>query len=785
MNISLSYNWIKEYIKVKKSPQEFAREFSLHSQTIDRVHEVSAKWKNVITVKITALEKHPNADTLRLATVDTGSKTLRVVCGAPNIAVGQIVPLVQEGGEVMGPERKPFTVKKANIRGVESNGMLCSKRELGLSEEHSGIFVLPKDTKIGVTLESILHLNDHIFDIEVTSNRPDAHSVIGIAREASAIFKTPFIHKESKTRLTIDKNIKISVMVKEPKLCKRYQAIVVKDIQVDSSPLWMQMRLMASGIRPINNIVDITNYVLLEYGQPMHAFDYDKIQDKTIVVRRAKSGEKIFALDGKSYGLLESDLVIADSKNPMAIAGVMGGNDLSVGENTKSIVFESAIFDEVSIRKTSRRLHLFSESSNLFEKGLSPHGTEQALARALDLAQKIAGAKKTSAVIDIKKYTAKKIFVSLSAENVTRLLGISIKPTAIISLLKSLGCRAFGGKIIKVQIPWYRSLDLVEEVDIIEEVARMYGYHNIASRLPEGLIPQIPIDKIFAWEYFAKNALQGIGMTEIYTYSMVSREMIEKAGFEIKKALKIFNPLSSDLEYMRPTILSSVLNVVAENEAKKENIKIFEIARIYAPKENSLPEESIKLALCFCGTNNIFYEAKGTIEFLAKKMGVSFHFSTGAHGEMWKKDAVQDIMYKEVKIGEYGLLSEKVTGVFGIKKRVAIAILDFMVLSRVASLAKEFIPLPEYPGIERDIAVVLEKSISWQKIEKAVSVFHPLIREVKFVSVYEGKELEGKKSLALRIVVRSQERTLKSEEADLVVASLLKKLKEEFGAQQR
>ncbi len=797
MNISLSYNWIKEYIKTGLSAREFAREFSLHSQTIDRVREMKPQWKKVMTAKIANIENHPNADKLRLATVDTGSQTLQVVCGAPNIAVGQIVPLVLEGGEVLGHDGKLFIVKKANIRGIESNGMLCSKRELGLGDDHSGIFILPQDSKLGVTLESILPLGDSIFDIEVTSNRPDCMSVLGIAREAGAIFRPPHAsppheggNKGGSSSLQKVRNKKelfpFKVIVKNKKLCFRYQAVVVSNIKVEASPLWMQARLMSSGIRPINNIVDITNYVLLEYGQPLHAFDYDKIKNNQVIVRKAKAGESIHALDGNTYSLIPSDLVIADSQHPIAVAGVMGGEDSSVTHSTKTIVFESAVFDPVSVRKTSRRLHLVSQSSNIFEKGVSPKGAEMALFRALELAQKHANGRTASKIFDIKAKTDKKRAISYDTKNTKRFLGVDIGNAKVKKILQSLGCSVSGGNIIKITPPWWREQDLKEERDIVEEIARIYGYHNLPSELPQGVLPMRHEDKLIYWENYSKKILEAVGLNEVYTYSLVSKKMIEAMGLRAEECLKLYNPLSSDLEYLRPSLLSSILSVVSENQEKRNEIKIFEISRVYIPKPNELPEESAKLAMAFLGGSKEFFECKGIIEHIFKKSGMpEVEFKKTQDMPFWRSQTILDVYCKNEIFGKIGMIHPKIAKAFDIKKDLTLANIDFTKFAKFARHNKSFNPLPEFPAIERDLALVCARNIAWESLEKFISQHHPLIASVEYLSTYTGQELGSNKSIALRITFQSKERTLISQEIDDVIKNLVKSLQEKFNVKLR
>ena len=793
MNISLSYNWLKEYVKTNKSAREFAKVFSLHSMTIDRIHESEQKWKNVITVKILSIEKHPNADKLRLATVDTGKEKIKVVCGAPNIEAGHIVPLVKEGGEVMGPDGKNFIVKKANIRGVDSPGMLCSKRELGLGDDHTGIFILPKETKIGEPLEKVLPSGDAVFEIEVTSNRPDAMSAIGLAREAAAIFKTKFLYKEPKHDIKVPKDAdakkyNLSIRVSEKTLCPRYQAVVMAGVRVEPSPLWMQSRLMQSGIRPINNVVDITNYVLLEYGQPMHVFDYEKLQGVEIIVRRAKDGEKILALDGNAYSLGNDNLVIADAKAPVAIAGVMGGEMSAVKETTKIIVFEAANFNPISVRKTSRKLRLISESSNLFEKGLSPEGTAPALLRAIELTQKVAHGQVVSKIFDTyKKEDARKV-VKVRMQEIESYLGITMKSTEVKKSLELLGFGVAGGLSLTVLVPWWRKNDVAMPEDIIEEVARIYGYHKLPISLPTGEIPKHSNDTVTVWADLYKDVLQGVGFTEIYSYSMVSKRVLERLYINPDSCLKIANPLNEDLEYMRPTLLPGILEAMAFNQENFEKIKIFELSRVYLPKGKDLPDESLRLFVALSGGEDLFSRIKGVAELLLKKFGVSEtkYISKPTEGKsVWRKGICQDMIRADKTIGRIGFIDKGILHSFGIKKDMAVLDLDFSHLALVSSTMKKYTPPPAYPQIIRDLALVVIPDLSWKDLEDYISRFHVLIQRVDYLSTYTGKELEGKKSVALRLIFQSDKRTLKSGEVDDIIKQLVVQLEQKFGAKLR
>lgn len=788
MNLNLSYNWIKEYFKADKPIAEFVREFSLKSQTIDRATKVEPKFKGIITAKILKIEKHPNADKLRLATIDAGHGEQTVVCGAPNIAAGQIVPLAPESAQVIDPDGNPFIIKKARIRDIESNGMLCSQKELGLGEDHTGIMILPAGTPIGKPLDKILDLNDYILEIEVTSNRPDAMSVVGLAREAAAALNVKANIKIPELKLDKETEIPLSVEVKESKLCPRYNAVVMTDVKIGPSPLWMQLRLMQSGMRPINNLVDITNYVLLEYGRPLHVFDYEKLNGQKIIIRKAKSGEKILALDGNSYSLKPEHLVIADAKAPVAVAGVMGGELSAAIKETKTIVFESAAFDPVLIRKTARELNLHSDSSDLFEKNLHPESTFVGILRAIELTQQIAGGKIASPIIDIYSKPYKPTKIKFNPANIKRYLGVEIPVKEVKRILESLGFETGGLAALNVTVPWWRAYDVEFEHDLIEEVARIYGYHNLPTELPAGKIPIEPKDRIFFWEDKVKDLLSGLGFSEVYNYSMVSKELLNKVGFPESKALPIDNILNEEMQFMRTTLLAQILQTVSNNLNNFNNQNIFELSNIYLlDKPTQLPQELPKLTGAIVN-DDPFFSAKGVMEFLLNKIGIKDYELklTDQSCPLWEKGLALDVFSGKNFLGQFGIIKKNILGNFDIKKPVAVFDFNFSALAGLATTIKSFNNLPEFPSIVRDLSLVIDSSIVWKDIKDLIRHSDKLIVGLDYLNTFIDQSLgDNKKSLALRITFRSAERTLKSEEVDQIINKLVKELENKFHAKLR
>ena len=793
MDLSISYNWLKEYLKTNRSVEEFVREFSLRSQTIDRFRPMKPGFQDIITAQILEINQHPGADRLKLVTVDNGKGKQTVVCGASNIALGQIVPLAKVGSLVIADDGQIFEIKKAKIRGVESDGMLCSPRELGLGDDHSGIMVLPPGTTSGKKLEEIFDFNDYILDIEVTSNRTDAMSVVGLARDAGAVLGDKFTVRIPEPKLLNNhkkEDLPLGVKVEESKFCPRYNAVVMTDIKVGPSPLWLQLRLIASGIRPINNLVDITNYILLEYGRPMHVFDYEKIDGQEIVIRFAKKNEKILALDGEIYQLLPHHLVIADGKRPMAIAGVMGGEESAAHETTKTIIFESATFDPLLIRKTARELDLHSASSNLFEKNLHPESTFAGILRAIELTQELAGGKVVSPIVDIYSSKYKPQEIKLDLNDIKRYLGLNLKVGEVKNILIALGFEVSGTMILKVVVPWYRAYDVTASHDLIEEIARVYGYHKLPVSLPKGEIPAEAKDPIFFWEEKIKNYLSGVGFSEVYNYSMVSAKTLESMGYLTKQAIRIANPLNEDMEYMRSTLLPQILQNVSDNADNFSNQKIFELSNIYIPvKGNDLPKELLKLTLAVTGdSKNIFALVKGAAEFLLKKMGIAdYEFKISDDNcPIWEKGRCLDVYIDNKFIGQFGIPSTDITDRFGVNQGVALADFNFQTMVTYAKTENIFEPIPDFPSVVRDLSVIVDKKVTWDEIKALVSNSNDLIVSVDYLNIYIDKSLgENKKSLAFRLTFRSKDRTLTSEEVDQILVKIEKKLEQNFSAQIR
>jgi phenylalanyl-tRNA synthetase beta chain len=566
--------------------------------------ETIGGWENIVVGEVVAIAPHPNADRLKLATVDVGGERLTSVCGAPNVAIGQRIPFAPIGAQLLDAESgEHIRLKKAKIRGVASDGMICSERELGISDHHEGIMVLPTDAPVGIHLDE--YMGDSILDMDLTPNRPDLLSVIGIAREVAALTGETMTTTDTKYIEAGESIVgQASVEIHDPDLCPRYCASLITGVKIGQSPAWLEQRLLACGMRPINNVVDATNYVMLEYGQPLHAFDFDNIADRKIIVRRA-ANESMHTLDGVARDLSDDMLVIADGMGPIAVAGVMGGAESEVTESTTSILLESANFNAASIRRTSTRFKLRSEASLRFEKGLSPELPLPALKRATQLIAEISGGKIASGIIDIYPGRKEVDPISLTTKKVARVLGIEISYEKIVTVLESLGfqCTLIGAGELQVARPYWRT-DVRLAEDLVEEIVRIIGYDELPTTLPSGALPAYIPDPIRALKMRISDILVGCGMQEVVTYSLTSIDALQRI-LPQTAPLKIANPITTEQEYLRTTLRPGLLQVLSANAKHEENgIRLFEVDKVYFPRTGDLPEERHMLAGVLCGTRH-------------------------------------------------------------------------------------------------------------------------------------------------------------------------------------
>jgi phenylalanyl-tRNA synthetase beta chain len=790
--MKISYNWLKELVDIRWSPEATAEKLTLLGFQVESLQKMGVKVQKVIAVQIESIEKHPNADRLQLANIFDGKERKQIVCGAPNIAAGQIVPLAIPGAKLAGG----FEIKVSKIRGVESFGMLCSERELGLSDSHQGILILPEKSELGKEVKDIMGGDDVVFEVEITPNRPDALSHVGIARELAALQGKPLklptsIWKAGKGE------IPCQITIKDTQGCSRYLGKNFSEVKVGPSPAWMVQRLNTCGIRAINNIVDITNYVLLEWGHPLHAFDLEKLGGKEIVVRRAKEGEKIEALDEKTYDLKTSDLIIADNKVPVAIAGVMGGQGTGVTESTTHILLESAVFDRVTVRNTSRRLNLISESSYRFERGTDAQTAADASLRAAQLIMELAQGKPGSAK-DAFPRKPKKATVPLRHKRLNQLIGCDIPKVQTEKILKSLG---FAPKKSKTgwtcTVPAHRK-DILEEYDLVEEVIRLYGYDNPPDTLPSlnpGIIPetQAPLDLVHLTQ-----SLKGLGIHETMTSSFSSLPLC--LGFDVKESetIELLNPISQEETIMRPFLVGNLLKAVQRNiYFQRDSVRLFEIGKKFIKNPaNQEPIEKTVLSVILYGLSRNtywkskssavdFFELKGITTLLNENFGSPVQIHTRENLKSFLHPYQCFELYRNGKsVGWGGMFNPVLQHDWDFKFPCAILEWD---LERISLPQPTMSPLPRFPMVERDLAILVNKNLSWDKIHQAVTDAEKGILEDAYpFDIFSGGQLDiQKKSVAFRVHLRHREHTLSDAEINSTMDKIKKSLANRCGAEFR
>ncbi len=793
-NILASYDWIKEHLKTDASVAEFAKKMTDAGNSVEHIHDVAEAYNGIVVGRILVVDAHPNADKLRVVTVDVGKK-VQIVCGGLNLEVDQLVCVALPGAKVRWHgEGELIELKEAELRGVQSFGMICAPDEVGFEKLQAGekmIWDLTNvtDAKPGTPLVKALGLEDTLFDIEVTTNRPDAMSIVGQAREASACGLGKFEMRKSKFETSgksEGKNGKmdLKVSVKDKDLCPRYQAVVIEGVKVAPSPWWMQKRLLLSGHRPINNVVDVTNYVLHELGQPLHAFDADTLEGQEIIVRKAKKGEKILALDGKEYELDASMLVIADAKKPVAVAGVMGGELTGTKEGTTRLVIESAVFDAVSVRRTARTLNLYSDSSSLFEKGLSPEATTGAIERAIELICELTGGHVASVIYDARAEKYKPEVYPYDAKRISDVIGLDVPEKKQKEILEALGF-VIDGK--KATVPYWRDHDIEDAIDLAEEVARVVGYANVPSVIPTGEIPVTLPDPKIVWERKLKNILKGAGVSEVYSNAFVSEAILGKYKIPLDAASKLENPLTDEWVYMRPTLVPSMLTVIEENQRRFEAAALFELNHVHHPRKGDIPSEDWRLLIAGYGPDGgaqAFRYVKGILERVLREAGVAaVSFESGGADDHFHPGRSAKVIAGKDMVGTIGELAPHYAQAFGIDRRVVLADLNLDHLLPHLGAGKRYQPTPEFQDLIRDLSFVLPERKTHAEVQAALVGVDPLISSVSLVDVYQGKGIEaGQKSMTYRLSLRASDRTLSSDEADAVMNSVGKMLTSDFGA---
>ena len=788
-------SWLRDFVNIALSPEELGKKLTLAGSEVETIERIGG-WDNIVVGQVVAIEPHPNADRLTLATVDLGGERLTSVCGAPNVEVGQKVPFARIGAQLIDPDSgKLAKLKKSKIRGIASEGMICSERELGISDRHEGIMVLPPDAPLELALDK--YLGDAILDLDITPNRPDCLSIIGIAWEVAALTGEPaHIPDVLYDELGDAIEQSASVEIVDPDLCPRYCASLLTGVKIGPSPPWMEQRLLACGMRPINNIVDVTNYVMLEYGQPLHAFDYEKLSQRRIIVRLAENGERLTTIDDIERELTGDMLVIADADGPVAIAGVMGGAASEVTEETTSILIESANFNAASLRRTSTRLKLRSEASLRFEKGLSPELPMPALRRATQLMAELSGSKIAKGIIDVYPVKRKTKPVSLTTKRVERVLGTNIGLKEMERVLSSLGfvCHPIYRDEISVDIPYWRT-DIRLADDLVEELARVIGYDEIPTTLPSGALPKREPDPMRALRERVSDILVGCGMQEIITYSLTSLEALHKAVPSLALTpLKVANRITSEQEYLRTTLRPGLLQALSTNEKHDEDsIRLFEVGKVYLPREEDLPQELFMLAGLLSGPRVDrswhgegqtldFFDAKGIIQVLFGNLGVAATFEP-MEEDAFSAGRIARIVVGSDAVGIIGELHPRVAERFDISSRsIYLFEIDLEKLLPITMAPHKYRPIPKFPATIRDIAVVLDKEVPSKKVQDILENY-PLVAEVTLFDVYIGDQVpQGKKSLAFRIAYQSPSRTLTDDEVNKEQEKILDRLHRDLGA---
>lgn len=798
--MKLPLSWLKDYTEIDGiSTREYAAAMTMSGSKVEGVEYLGAEIENVVTGEILSVEKHPDSDHLMICQLNVGgAEPVQIVTGAPNITeetVGCICPVALHKSTLPGGVK----ITKGKLRGVPSNGMMCSFQELGIDHGcvpyacENGILLLPEGTPVGADIKTVLGLDEHVVEFEITSNRPDCLSVIGLARETAATFARPFsVHTPVVHGSGDDIKNYVAVEVKEPDLCPRYTAKIVKNIQIEPSPAWLRERLHAAGVRPINNIVDITNYVMLEYGQPMHAFDYACLSDGKIVVRRPAPGESIETLDGQARAITPEMLAICDGSKPVAVAGVMGGANSEITDSTRTVVFESACFHGATVRITAKALGMRTEASGRFEKGLDPSLTMPAVLRACELVEELGAGEVIDGTIDVYSADQTPKTVPFEPEKINALLGIELTQAQQIAYLERLAFRVEDGQVI---VPGFR-VDIHRMCDVAEEVARLYGYDNIPTTLYAGEMVQGEYTPKQQLERRASDICRMAGFDESMSHSFISPKFYDAINLpadDVRRiSTTILNPLGEDFSVMRTTVLPSMLDNLAHNHAHRNAAaSLFEMGTIYTPAVRDgkadpeiLPHEEKILTLGTYGSMD-FYQFKGVVEAVCRELGVAdVSFTADKENPSYHPGRCAKVFAGEACIGVFGAVHPLVSKKYGIGGEVLAAELSVDALFDHADPVKLYHALPKFPASTRDIAVLCDDAIPVASLEKVIQrAAGPILENVTLFDVYKGDQIPaGKKSVAYSMSLRAADRTLTDEECDQAMKKAIAALEAEFAA---
>ena len=797
MNTSLS--WIKAYVPdLDVTAQEYTDAMTLSGTKVEGYEKLDADLDKIVVGQIEKIEKHPDADKLIICQVNIGSETIQIVTGAPNVHEGDKVPVVLDGGRVAGGHEPGsrvaggIKIKKGKLRGVESCGMMCSIEELGSNRDmypdapEEGIYIFPEDTEVGADAVEVLGLHDVVFEYEITSNRVDCFSVVGIAREAAATFGKkfcpPVVTPTGNSENAADY---IKVSVKNTDLCPRYCARVVKNIKIGPSPEWMQRRLASVGIRPINNLVDITNYVMEEYGQPMHAYDLDTIEDHGIVVRTAAKGEKFTTLDGQERQMDESVLMICDGRKSIGIAGIMGGENSMITDDVHTMLFEAACFDGTNIRKSSKKVGLRTDASGKFEKGLDPNNAQAAIDRACQLVEEMGAGEVVGGMVDVYPEKREEIRLPFRPEEINVLLGTDISAEEMLGYFEKIDL-GYDPQKQEVIVPTFRQ-DLLRTADLAEEVARFFGYDNIPTTLPKGESTMGKLPFKLRVEEIAREIAEFCGFSQGMTYSFESPKVFDKLQIpedsSLRRAIEIMNPLGEDYSIMRTTPLNGMLTSLATNyNRRNKNVRLYELANVYLPDElplKELPQERMQFTLGMYGDGD-FYSMKGVVEEFLEKAGLSEKevYDPNSKKPYLHPGRQADIVYRGTVIGYLGEVHPDVADAYGIGERAYLAVLDMPAVTEFATFDRKYTGIAKYPAVNRDISMVMPKEILAGQVEEVIEKQGgTYLESYALFDIYEGAQIkEGYKSLAYSIVFRAQDKTLEDAEVTEAMNRILKEL---------
>ncbi len=798
MNTSLS--WIKAYVPdLDVTAQEYTDAMTLTGTKVEGFERLDKNLEKIVVGEILSIDRHPDADKLVICQVNVGDETLQIVTGAPNVHVGDKVPVVLDGGKVAGghdggplPE-DGITIKAGKLRGVDSYGMMCSIEELGSDRNmypdapESGLYILPADAVPGEDAVALLGLRDTVFEYEITSNRVDCYSVLGIAREAAATFgkefKAPVI---TKTGNSEDINDYLKVTVENTDLCKRYCARMVKNIHLAPSPKWLQHRLAASGIRPINNIVDITNYIMEEYGQPMHAFDYDLLAGHEIVVKCAKDGDVFQTLDGQERKLDHTVLMINDAEKEVGIAGIMGGENSKITDDVKTMVFECATFDGTNIRLSAKKVGLRTDASGKYEKGLDPNTAEEAVNRACQLIEELGAGEVVGGMIDVYPVKAEESRVKFQPEKINALLGTDIAPETMLQYMEKIELR-YDKETGEIVAPTWRQ-DIHCMADLAEEVARFYGYDKIGTTLPTGEATTGKLSYKLRVEQIARNVAEFCGFSEGMTYSFESPKVFDKLNIPAEDAARqtvvISNPLGEDFSVMRTLPLHGMLNSLSTNyNRRNKNVRLYELANVYLPKSlplTELPDERMQFTLGMYGDGD-FFTMKGVVEEFFDKAGMHGRVSYDPEaGKAFLHPGRQAaILYEGDMVGYLGEVHPDVLDNYKIGEKAYVAVLDMPAVTPHTSFDRKYTGIAKYPAVSRDLSMVVPKNILVGQIEEMiVQRGGKILESYNLFDIYEGSQiLEGYKSVAYSITFRAKDHTLEEREINGAMNKILNGLK--------